>query len=53
VARAVRANVGAFRTARVAQIEKAIDSGTYQPSASEVASQLLDAAEIDASLQGI
>jgi anti-sigma28 factor (negative regulator of flagellin synthesis) len=39
------------RTARLAQVEDAIHAGTYYPSASQVASQLLDEAEVDARLQ--
>lgn len=51
VARAAQATVGLSRTARLAQVEGAIRAGTYYPSASQLASQLLDAAEIDARLQ--
>jgi anti-sigma28 factor (negative regulator of flagellin synthesis) len=41
------------RSARLAQVESAIRAGTYHPSASEVASRLLDAAEVDARLQAL
>ena len=53
VARAAQTKVGMSRTARLAQVEDAIHAGTYYPSASQLASQLLDAAEIDARLQNI
>ena len=38
---------------RLAKIEASIRSGNYQPSASEIASRLLDAAEIDEHLQAM
>ena len=53
LARAVQANVGLSHTARLAQIEGAIRAGNYAPSASELAGQLVDAAEIDARLQAM
>jgi anti-sigma28 factor (negative regulator of flagellin synthesis) len=53
VARGVQAKVGELRTVRLAQIEDAIDSGNYQPSASQVANRMLDAAEIDSHMQAI
>jgi anti-sigma28 factor (negative regulator of flagellin synthesis) len=39
-----------LRVVRLARVEHAIRAGTYQPSASVVASRILDAAEIDAHL---
>lgn len=53
VARAVQGNVCTMRTARLAHIADAIRDGNYQPSASQVASSLLDAAEIDAHMQAL
>ena len=53
LARAVQANVGMSHSARLAQVESAIRAGTYQPSASALASRLLDAAEVDARLQAL
>ena len=53
VARAAQTQVGLSRSARLAQVEGTIHAGTYYPSASQLASQLLDAAEIDARLQNI
>lgn len=50
MARAVQARVGMLRVVRLARVEHAIRAGTYQPSASVVASRILDAAEIDAHL---
>jgi anti-sigma28 factor (negative regulator of flagellin synthesis) len=37
--------------ARLTEVENAIRAGTYAPSASQLASRLLDEAEIDARLQ--
>lgn len=51
--RAVQAKVGMSHTARLVEVESAIRAGTYAPSASQLASQLLDAAEIDARLQAM
>lgn len=53
VARAVQANVRTMRTIRLAHIADAIRDGNYQPSASQVASSLLDAAEIDGHMQAL
>jgi anti-sigma28 factor (negative regulator of flagellin synthesis) len=53
LARAVQTNIGMSHAGRLAQIESAIRSGTYQPSASQLASRLVDAAEIDARLQAM
>jgi anti-sigma28 factor (negative regulator of flagellin synthesis) len=53
VARGVLAGVGKMRLVRLAHIGEAIRAGNYQPSASQVASKLLDAAEIDEHLQAI
>jgi anti-sigma28 factor (negative regulator of flagellin synthesis) len=53
LARAVQANVGMSHSARLAQVEGAIRAGSYQPSASALASRLLDAAEVDARLQAL
>jgi anti-sigma28 factor (negative regulator of flagellin synthesis) len=53
LAHAVQASVGMSRSARLAHVEGAIRAGTYHPSASEVASRLLDAAEVDARLQAL
>ena len=51
MARAVQSDVGLSRAARLARVESAIREGTYQPSASDVAAHMVDAAEIDAQLQ--
>ena len=51
--RAVQATVGMSHSARLAEVENAIRAGTYAPSASELASRLLDAAEVDARLQAM
>jgi anti-sigma28 factor (negative regulator of flagellin synthesis) len=40
-------------SARLAEVENAIRAGTYAPSANELASRLLDAAEVDARLQAM
>jgi anti-sigma28 factor (negative regulator of flagellin synthesis) len=53
LARAVQANIGLSHSARLAQIEGAIRAGNYAPSASELADQLVSAAEIDARLQAM
>jgi anti-sigma28 factor (negative regulator of flagellin synthesis) len=42
-----------MRTVRLAHIADAIRDGNYQPSASQIASSLLDAADIDAHLQAL
>ena len=53
LARTVQSSVGLSRSARLAQVESAIRTGNYHPSASEVAGRLLDAAEVDARLQAL
>lgn len=53
LARAAQSNVDTLRVARLAHIEKSIRAGTYHPTASEIASRLLDAAEIDHHMQAI
>ena len=53
LARALQAKVGLTRTARLAQVEAAFQSGNYHPSASDLASKLVTAAEIDARLQAM
>jgi anti-sigma28 factor (negative regulator of flagellin synthesis) len=53
LAREVQSKVGMSHNARLAQVESAIRAGTYEPSASELASRLLDAAEVDARLQAM
>ena len=53
MARAVQEKSGLLHAVRLAKIEKAIRAGSYQPSASQIASRLLDAAEIDEHLQAI
>jgi anti-sigma28 factor (negative regulator of flagellin synthesis) len=50
---AVQAKVGMSHTARLAEVENAIRTGTYAPSASQLASRLVDEAEIDARLQAM
>lgn len=51
--RAIQAKVGMSHTARLAEVENSIRAGTYAPSASQLASRLVDAAEIDARLQAM
>ncbi|HEX7509625.1 MAG TPA: hypothetical protein VF550_22840 [Polyangia bacterium] len=53
LARSIQARVGTMRTVRLAQVEKSIRTGNYQPSASQIASRLLDAAEIDSRMRTI
>jgi len=53
LARAVQESGALLHTVQLARIEKAIRAGTYEPSASQIASRLLDAAEIDMNLQAI
>ena len=53
LARAVQSDIGVSHSARLAQIEGAIRTGSYAPSASELADQLVSAAEIDARLQAM
>jgi hypothetical protein len=53
LARSVQAKVGAGHAAMLAQVENAVRSGTYAPSASQLADRLLNAAEIDARLQAL
>ena len=53
MARAVQGDVATMRSVRLAHIEDAIRSGSYEPSASQVANRLLDAAEIDRHLRSI
>ena len=53
LARAAQAGVATLRTIRLARIEKSIHAGTYHPTASEIASRLLDAAEIDHHMQAL
>jgi anti-sigma28 factor (negative regulator of flagellin synthesis) len=50
---AAQASAGTARSERLAQLEKAIREGTYQPSASQTANGMLDAAEIDQSIHAI
>jgi anti-sigma28 factor (negative regulator of flagellin synthesis) len=53
LAQSVKGKVGASHSAMLAQVEAAIRSGTYSPSASQLANRLLDAAEIDARMQAM
>ena len=48
---AAQAAVANVRVARVQQIAAAIKSGTYQPSAQEIANAILDAAMVDVDLE--
>jgi hypothetical protein len=49
--RAAAAGAGASRSARLAQIEAGVRNGSYRPTASQIAEQLLSSAELDARLQ--
>lgn len=53
LAHSVQAKVGSSRSAMLTQVENAIRSGTYQPSAGQLADRLLASAEIDARLQAM
>jgi anti-sigma28 factor (negative regulator of flagellin synthesis) len=53
LAQSVKGKVSASHSAMLAQIESAIRPGTYSPSASQLATKLLAAAEIDARLQAM
>ncbi len=53
LAQSLKGKVGASHSAMLAQVESAIRSGTYRPSASQLANRLLDAAEIDARMQAM
>ena len=53
IARAVQDKGALLHAVRLAKIEKSIRAGSYEPSASQIASRLLDAAEIDEHLQAI
>ena len=56
VARAVavvRQSTGVSRGARLQELEAAIKAGTYHPDAGRIASQILDAAQLDARLQAL
>jgi anti-sigma28 factor (negative regulator of flagellin synthesis) len=49
--RAAAAGAGVSRSARLSQLEAGIRNGSYRPSASQIAEQLLSSAEVDARLQ--
>ena len=53
LAQSVKGKVSASHSAMLAQIESAIRSGTYSPSAGQLANRLLAAAEIDARIQAM
>jgi hypothetical protein len=53
LARSVQARVSAGHAAMLVQVEQAVRSGTYAPSASQLADRLLSAAEIDARVQAL
>jgi anti-sigma28 factor (negative regulator of flagellin synthesis) len=53
LAQSVRGKVAASHSSMLTRIESAIRSGTYSPSAGQLASKLLTAAEIDAKLQAM
>ncbi|HTP50323.1 MAG TPA: flagellar biosynthesis anti-sigma factor FlgM [Anaeromyxobacteraceae bacterium] len=50
---AVRAQVGAGESAKLAAIENAVRQGTYRPDPARIAEQILQDAEISASLQAM
>jgi len=50
---AVRAQVGAGQSARLAAIEAAVRQGTYRPDPARIAEQILQDAELSASLQAM
>jgi anti-sigma28 factor (negative regulator of flagellin synthesis) len=53
LAQSLKGKVGASHSAMLAQVESAIRSGTYRPSATQLANKLVDAAVIDAKLQAM
>jgi len=53
LARAAQGKVDTLRTVRLARIEKAIRTGDYRPSASQIATRLLEAAEVDEHLRRV
>jgi anti-sigma28 factor (negative regulator of flagellin synthesis) len=53
LAQAALARAGTSRADRLAQLEKAIQAGTYQPSASQTANGMFDAAKIDNAMQSV
>jgi anti-sigma28 factor (negative regulator of flagellin synthesis) len=53
LAQSLRTKVGLSHTAMLARVEAAIRSGTYSPSAGQLANKLLDAAEVDARIQAM
>jgi anti-sigma28 factor (negative regulator of flagellin synthesis) len=53
LARVAQAKVNSLRLVRLAHIEHAIRQGNYQPSASQIASRLLEAAEIDEHMRAV
>jgi anti-sigma28 factor (negative regulator of flagellin synthesis) len=53
LAQAALARVSTSRADRLAQLEKAIQAGTYQPSASQTANGMIDAAKIDHAMQAV
>ena len=53
MARSVQTKLGTARASMLAEVENAVRSGTYAPSASQLADRLLNAAEIDARLQAL
>jgi len=50
---AVRAQVGAGQSAKLAAIENAVRQGTYRPDPARIAEQILQDAEVSASLQAM
>jgi anti-sigma28 factor (negative regulator of flagellin synthesis) len=50
---AVQAQVGSGQSARLAQIEQAVQQGTYRPDPAQIANQILQDAEISAKLQAM
>jgi anti-sigma28 factor (negative regulator of flagellin synthesis) len=53
LAQSLKGKVGSSHSAMLAQVEAAIRSGTYTPSAGQLANKLLDAAELEAKMQAM
>ncbi|BDG08010.1 flagellar biosynthesis anti-sigma factor FlgM [Anaeromyxobacter paludicola] len=50
---AARQHLGATRAAKLQSIAAAVKQGTYQPDPNQIAQEILDDAELTASLQGM
>jgi len=53
LAQTAQARVGTARSDRLAQLEKSIQAGTYQPNVSRIANGMFEAAELDHSVHAM